>query len=73
VPALQPVETEAFDKGRFAGARRPGDAEPGRAARVRQDRLDEPLGFGAVIGAGRFDQRDGARQRAPVAGAQGGG
>ena len=64
------VEPEALDKGRFAGAGRPGNADPGGAAGVRQDLLDQRLGPGAVVGAGRFDQRHGARQRPPVAAPQ---
>ena len=30
-------------------------------------RLEQSLGLGTVIGAGRFDQRDGLRQGTPVA------
>ena len=73
VPAREAVEAEALDKGRFAGAGRPGNAEPGRRAGLRQQRLDQPLGLGAMVGAGRFDQRHRPRQRPPVAGAEGGG
>jgi hypothetical protein len=43
---------------------------PRGAAGRRQDRLDQPLGFRAVIGAGRFDERDGTRQGPPAAAAQ---
>ena len=46
---------------------------PGGTAGMRQDRRDQPLGVFAMVGAGRFDQGDGARQCPPVAGAQGGG
>ena len=37
-----------------------------RAAAARQDLGEQRLGLGAVIGAGRLDQRDRARERAPV-------
>ncbi len=68
--ARDAVEAEALDEGRFAGAGRAGNADPGGAAGRRQDRLDQRLGRGAMIGAGRFDQRHGAGQRPPLAAPQ---
>ena len=72
MPARDAVEAEALDEGRFAGAGRPGNADPGGAAGRRQDRLDQRLGGAAMVGAGRFDEGDGAGQRAPVAAPDGG-
>ena len=70
MPARNTVQSKALDKTRFTGAGRAGDADPRRATRYRQDRLDQPLGFGAVIGTGRFDKSHGAREGTPAAAAQ---
>src|SRR5204863_8778179 len=69
--ARNTVQSKALDKTRFTGAGRAGDADPRRAPGYGQDRLDQPLGFGAVIGAGRLDKSHGARERAAAAAAQG--
>jgi hypothetical protein len=68
--ARQAIEPEALDKGRFAGTGRAGDADPRGASGPRQDRLDQPLGFVAMVGTARLDEGDGAGQRAPLAAAQ---
>ena len=64
---LDSFEAKAFDEGRFAGTRRAGNADANGTSRVRQQRFDEPLGFLAMIGAGGFDQSDGAGERPPIA------
>src|SRR6266404_4223966 len=61
------VEAEALDKGRFAGTGRAGYADPNRTPGIGQQRLDEPFGRLAMVGAGRFDEGDGAGERPPVA------
>ena len=70
MPARNTVQSKALDKTRFTGAGRAGDADPRRAAGYGQDRLDQPLGFRAVIGPGRFDESNGAGQRPPAAAPQ---
>ena len=60
-------EAETLDERRFARARRARNAETDGAAALRQDRLDETLGRGAMLGPGRLDERDRARQCPPVA------
>ncbi len=69
-PARDPVEPEALDKGRFAGARRPGNADSRGVPAGRQDRLDQPLGLQPMVGPRRFDERQRARQRPAVAAPQ---
>ena len=56
------IRAERVDGGRFAGARRAGDAEPHRLAGQRQQFLHQKVRSFAVIGALALDQRDGARQ-----------
>ena len=63
------VHAELVDGRRLADARHAGDAEAQRAARRRQQRLQQLLGERGVLGLGALDERDGARQHRPVAGA----
>ena len=65
--AGDPGEAETLDKGRFAGARWAGNADPDGAAGRRQQQGDQCLGSIAVVGSCRLDQRDGARQCSPLA------
>ena len=59
---------QRIDGGRFADARRAGDADPHRVAGRRQKRLGQRGGGAAVIGAFAFDQRNGARKQGTIAG-----
>src|SRR5216683_6582266 len=65
------VEAKALDEGRFARTRRAGNADADRTPAIWQEHLDEPLGLLAMVGAGRFDQGDGAGERPPIAPPQG--
>ena len=67
VAVLDEVSAERLDERRLARAGRAGDADAHGAADVGEDLGEERLGVGAVVGAGRLDERDRARQRAPVA------
>ena len=72
--AAEDEEAEGLDEGRFADPRHARDAETQRPADRRDERrLEHRLGGAAVIGARRFDEGDGTRQRPPVAGTHGGG
>ena len=57
--------TSARDQARLADARRAGDADRVRAARVRVELAHELVGQRVAV----LDERDRARERAPVAGA----
>ena len=63
------ISAERVDGGRFAGARRAGNAEPHRLAGERQQFLHQPMRGHAMVGALALDQRDGARQSGAIAGA----
>ena len=63
---LDEVAAERLDERRLARAGRAGDPDAHRAADVREHLGEQRLGLGAVVGARRLDQRDRARERAPV-------
>ena len=67
------VRAERVDGGGLAGAGRAGDAEAYGVAGRRQQFLHQMMRALAVVGALALDQRDGARQRGAVAGADEGG
>ena len=64
---------ERGEGGGFAGARRAGNAEADGLAGRRQQLLNQPVRGLPVVGARALDQRDGARLRGAVAGADAGG
>ncbi len=70
VAALDQEHAERVDGGGFADAGRAGDADADRLAGVWQQRLHQIARRGLVIAAPAFDQRDRARQRRAVAGAE---
>ena len=72
-PCAGEISAERVDGGRLAGAGRAGDAEPHRLAGQRQQFLHQKVRLLAMVGALALDQRDGARQRRAVAGADAGG
>ena len=69
-PAEVRFAAELIDEGRFADARHAGEADargrPGFADQLR----DQRARLAPMVGAHRFDERDGARERGAVAGAQ---
>lgn len=52
------MEAQRLDEGRLADTGHAGDAEPEGLAGVRQQRREQFVGLGAVIGARGFEQRD---------------
>jgi hypothetical protein len=64
---LDEVVAERLDERRLAGAGSAGDADARRAPDVREHFVEQRFGLGAVVGAGRFDERDRACERPPVA------
>ena len=62
-PALDEVQPERLDERRLPRAGRAGDADADRAAGVREHLGEQRLGVVAVVGPGRLDERDRARQR----------
>ena len=73
MPLVEQMQAEGLDEGGFADAGHAGDAEPQRAAGMGQDFRDQRFRVGAVVGAGRFEQRNGARQGTTLTGQQAGG
>jgi hypothetical protein len=71
VPLRRQEAAERIDCRRFADAGNAGDADADGATGLRQQMLDQCLRLFAMVGATRFRQRDGARQRGPLAGEQG--
>ena len=61
------MQTEGLDEGGFADARRARDAEAQGLAGGRKEVAKQGLGLFPVVGAFRFDQRDGAGQRPAAA------
>ena len=62
------VQPEGLDERGLADPGHAGDAEAHRPAALGQHTLQKRVGLGPVVGAGRFDERDGLRQHPPVAG-----
>ena len=73
VPPADHVQTEGLDEGRLADPRHAGDPDPDRTPALRQQRLEQPRRILPVVGPGRFDEGNGARQCPAVAGEHGGG
>ena len=67
VATLDQVQAEGLDESRLAHPRRARDADAHRFAGPRQELGEQRPRPLLVVGAGRFDQGDGARQRPPVA------
>ena len=59
VAALHQEQPQALDEGRLADPRHARDAQPQRAAAVRQQRVDQFVGAQPVVLARGFEQRDG--------------
>ena len=53
------VKAQRFDEGGLAHARHPADAQAERLTGVRQHGREQLVGQRTVVGAGRFQQRDG--------------
>ena len=65
-PASMTWIAEAFDEGRFADARHAGDTDSDRVARMRREAGQQFIGSITIDGTAGFNQRDRARQGAPV-------
>ena len=61
------VRPERFDERRLPCARRARDADARGTPAAREHLGEQRLGLGAVIGSGRLDQRDGARECTTIA------
>jgi hypothetical protein len=70
VAALDQVHAEGFDEGRLADTRHAGYAYAHRTSGVRQGGFQQLLRGLAILGTGRFHQRDRLRQGAAVPRAQ---
>ena len=68
VAAFDQAPAERLDERRFAHAGRAGDADANGLPRMREQGIEQALGRGAVVVAGRFEQRNRRRERPPVAG-----
>ena len=68
VVLLDDVDAEGLDEGRLADAGRTGDADPGGATGVGQQRLEDLVGELAVVGPGGLGEGDRPGQRPAVTG-----
>jgi hypothetical protein len=59
VPLADQQQPEGLDEGRLAHAGHARDAQAKRLAGARQQRGEQLVGLRAVVGARRFEQRDG--------------
>jgi len=66
VPQADQVQPERLDEGRLAHAGNAGNAQPEGAPGARQQRVEQRVGAGAVVGPGRLEQRDRLGHRAPL-------
>jgi hypothetical protein len=67
VPGLDQKEPEGFDETALADTRGPRDADARGAPREGHQGLEHGLALGGQVVARALQQRDGARERAPVA------
>ncbi|MCY1552938.1 hypothetical protein D9M68_893720 [compost metagenome] len=66
------IQTQRFDESALAHAGHAADTQPEGLPRVRQQRRQQLVSQCAVIGAGRFEQRDGLGHGAALHGASAG-
>jgi hypothetical protein len=68
VALLDQMQAQGLDKGGFAHAGHTADAEAKTLAGVRQQRGQQRIALGAVVGAGGFEQGDGLGDGAALLG-----